>query len=395
MWGVDDQLIRTFFNSNSYAENTCRLYTLILENYRGFQDLSLEELLNEAEKEEDEGVKRRRRRINLRVSDWKANLEAQGKSPHTIRSYINAVISFYDYYDITPPKIKNKQGDLGLEHNHGRLLKREEIRKMVDSGDTRSRAIIYSLALTGLSQAELRKITIQQLIQAASDVLNRPLRSIEDFLDAENDLNNEVLTLHITRTKVHHRFFTFLPPEATRQIIAYLRERIHSKNTKIRPTVEGKVFVMYDGEPITDHAMREVVVNAGESAGFQRSKEGAFAWWRGHALRKYFVSTIKNKTGNIELAEWLIGHKPRYTDNTYWFKDVEDLKKEYIRALEFLSIDGGRVTDFKSKEYREVMEHLGSVRWVLDLLDEDPEFRDDVKRAWIRRRRKFGGERGV
>ncbi len=123
MWRVDDQLIRTFFNSNSYAKKTCRLYTLILENYRDFQGLSLEELLNEAEKEEDEGVKRRRRMINLRISDWKAQLEEDGKSPHTIRSYITAVTTFYDYYDVTPPKIKNKQGDIGLEQNQGKLLK--------------------------------------------------------------------------------------------------------------------------------------------------------------------------------------------------------------------------------------------------------------------------------
>jgi len=386
--GVDDQLIRTFFNSNSYAPNTCRLYNLILENYKQFQGLSLEELLNEAETEEDQGVKRRRRRINLRVSDWKANLEQEEKSPHTIRSYLNAIISFYDYYDIIPPKIKNKQGDIALEQNQGRLLKKEEIRKMVDAGDTRSRAIIYTLALTGLSQAELRKITIQQLMQAASDVLDRPIRTIEDFLDSESDLNNEILTIYITRTKVHHRFFTFIPPEAIRQIIAYLRERVHSKNTKINPSPEGEVFVMYDGAPITDHAMREVIVNAGENAGFQRSKEGAFAYWRGHALRKYFVSTIKNKTGNIELAEWLIGHKPRYTDNTYWFKDVEDLKKDYVRALEFLSIDGGRVTDFKSKEYVDVMKRLDGVGWVLDLLEEDEEVQAVVKKAVLRRQKK-------
>ncbi|WP_321422806.1 site-specific integrase [uncultured Methanobacterium sp.] len=385
---MDDQIIRTFFNSNSYAANTCRLYNLILENYKQFQGLSLEELLNEAETEEDQGVKRRRRRINLRVSDWKANLEQEGKSPHTIRSYLNAIISFYNYYDIIPPKIKNKQGDIALEQNQGRLLKKEEIRKMVDAGDTRSRAIIYTLALTGLSQAELRKITIQQLMQAASDVLDRPIRTIEDFLDSENDLNNEILTIHITRTKVHHRFFTFIPPEATRQIIAYLRERVHSKNTKINPLPEGEVFVMYDGAPITDHAMREVIVNAGENAGFQRSKEGAFAYWRGHALRKYFVSTIKNKTGNIELAEWLIGHKPRYTDNTYWFKDVEDLKKDYLRALEFLSIDGGRVTDFESKEYKDVMKRLDGVGWVLDLLEEDEEVQAVVKKAVLRRQGK-------
>ena len=252
---------------------------------------------------------------------------------------------------------------------------------MVDAGDARARAVIYSLALTGLSQAELRKITIQQLLRSASDALGRPIRTVEDFLDAEKDLNDEILTLYITRKKVHHRFFTFLPPEATRQIIAYLRERLYSENPNLHPNIDGEVFVKYNGDPITAHALREVIVRAGKSAGFQAYKKSAYAWWRGHALRKYFVSTIKNKTGNIELAEWLIGHKPRYTDNTYWFKDVEDLKKSYIQALEFLSIDGGRVTDFKSKEYRDIMKHLEGVSWVLELLDKDPKFREDARTA--------------
>jgi len=385
MWGADDKLLRTFFNSNSYAEKTRRLYTLILNNYKEYQDLSLEELLNEAEEEEDQGVKRRRRRINLRISDWKSQLEEDGKSPHTIRSYINAVTTFYDYYDITPPKIKNKQGDIGLEQNQGRLLKKDEIKKMVDSGDARARAVIYTLALTGLSQAELRKITIHQLLQAASDVLNRQIRTVEDFIDAEDDLNHEILTIFITRSKVHHRFFTFIPPEATRNIIAYLRERLYSENENLHPTPDGGIFVKYNGEPITSHAMREVIVRAGKSAGFQMPKAKAYAWWRGHALRKYFISTIKNKTGNMELAEWLVGHKPRYTDNTYWFKDVEDLKKSYVEALQFLSIDDGRVTDFQSKEYRDIKKYLKGVKWILELLDEDPKFRDDTKTALKRR----------
>ena len=238
--------------------------------------------------------------------------------------------------------------------------------------------MIYTLALTGLSQAELRNIKIQQLLDAAGKVLGREIRTINDFIDAEDDLNHELLTVYITREKVHHRFFSFIPPEALRQIIAYLRERVNNRNEKLHPQVTDGIFRKFNGDPITPYALREVVIRAGELAGFKTSQEGAYAWWRGHALRKYFISTIKNKLGDTELAEWLVGHKPDNTSSTYWYKDPEDLQKRYLQALEFLSIDGGRVLSFESREYRDVMKHLGGVKWVLELLDEDPEFQNDA-----------------
>jgi hypothetical protein len=77
--------------------------------------------------------------------------------------------------------------------------------------------VIYTLALTGLSQAEMRNITIAQILTAAGQVLGLEVNTVEELINLENKLNDEILTLHITREKVHHRYFTFLPPEATRQ----------------------------------------------------------------------------------------------------------------------------------------------------------------------------------
>jgi len=389
MCDVDETLLDTFFSSNSYSENTCRLYTLILDNYRNYHKMNLEDLIEEAETEEEKGIKRRKRKINSRVLKWKKYLETDCEfSYNSIKSYVNTVINFYDFNDIAPPKIKTKKGEIGLEQNKGRLMKREEIRKMADAGDARARAVIYTLALTGISQAELRRITIDQIMRGASDLVGRSIRNIEDLLDTENELKNEILSVYITRDKVHHTFFMFLPAEALRPIFAYIRERLYSENENVRPTPGSVVFVKDNGDPITDHALRDVIVSAGESAGFKRVKEGAYAWWRGHALRKYFISTVKNKTGNSELAEWLAGHKPRDTDETYWYKDVEDIKEQYIVALEYLSIDEIRIKDFESKEYKEVMKSLSGVSWVLDLLDEDAVFREAARDA-LKRRKEF------
>ncbi|BDZ68554.1 site-specific integrase [Methanobacterium ferruginis] len=387
----DETLIKTFFSGNSYAKNTQTLYTLALTKYSQYHKLTLEELLTEAETEEDQGVRKRRRKIGTRITEFKSALEYMQKSPSTIKSYTNAIRSFYDYYDVTPPKIKFKNGSIGLEKNYGRLLKQEDIRKMCDAGDTRARAIIYTLALTGLSQAELRRIKIYQLLSAATEVLERPVKSVEEFIDLEEELNNEILTLYITREKVHHRYFTFLPPEATRQIIAYLRERVNSENEKLHPSKyhnNGLLFLSVSGNPLSNYALRILIVRCGRYAGFESTSENrAYSYWRGHALRKYFISTFKNKTGEGELAEWLAGHKPRFTDETYWYKDIDDLKEKYMAALEYLSIENTRVKDIETKDYKEVMKNLPVVGWVLELLDDDPEFQKEAKKALNRKKK--------
>lgn len=386
----DETLIKTFFSSNSYANNTRILYELSLRRYSQFHQLSLEELIQEAEKEEEQGIRKRRRRIKSRITAFKVQLEEEEhKSLSTVKNYISAIRTFYDFYDVTPPKIKFPKGMSCLDKNYGRLLKREDIRKMCDAGSTRARAVIYTLALTGLSQAEMRNLTIAQLLTAASQVLKQQVNTVEEFINLEEKLNDEILTLHITREKVHHRYFTFLPPEATRQIIAYLRERISIPDGRLHPSnpkTKGKLFLTVSGNPMSVYSARMLIIRCGRNAGFQTSEEMEYSYWRGHALRKYFISTIKNKTGDSELAEWLAGHKPPYTDETYWYKDEEDIKKRYIKALEYLSIDEGRINSMESPEYREVMKHLSGVRWVLDLLDEDPIFREAAKKAWKRKR---------
>jgi len=141
---------------------------------------------------------------------------------------------------------------------------------MCDASSTRARAVIYTLALTGLSQAEKRNITIAQLLTAASETLGQQVNSVDEFISLETKLNDEILTLHITREKVHHRYFTFLPPEATRQIIAYLRERISIPDGRLHPSnprTKGKLFVSVTGDPMSVYSARMLIIRCGRNAG--------------------------------------------------------------------------------------------------------------------------------
>jgi len=193
-------------------------------------------------------------------------------------------------------------------------------------------------------------------MDAAGEAIKKDIRTINDLFDLKDELKNAVITLHITRKKVNYRYITFIPPEATKYIIMYLKERVFGSNKKIQiKNYDSSLFVKNNGEPID----RDVIVTnfrrIGLQAGFKKN-DGAYSFWRAHGMRKYFISTIMNKLGDKVLADFLAGHKISDVDRAYWYMDPEDLKKRYMKALPYLSIDKTKVLEIKSEDYKRIEE---------------------------------------
>ncbi|AXV38618.1 MAG: hypothetical protein CIT01_10570 [Methanobacterium sp. BRmetb2] len=115
-------------------------------------------------------------------------------------------------------------GDIGVEKNIGRRLERSDILKMIGLAFPRERALIYLMVLSGMGQQEAKDLTINKLLDYTSSAIDVNLRDVYDLFSHEEQVLKEVLTLNITRKKVRYRHLTFLPPEATREIINYLKK---------------------------------------------------------------------------------------------------------------------------------------------------------------------------
>lgn len=346
-------ILDEWFNARDLAENTRINYTQSLTKYSKFAQKTLEELLEEAEDEEEQGIKKRKRKIGKYITGFRSQLQEEGKAPNSIRGHINAVKGFYRNFDIGFPDIKVKTGDISLEDNYGKLLTREDILKLVAAAaNPRDRAIIYTMALTGLSQAEVRSITIRKYFEAAN------VKSFEDLFERENEILSDVLTLNLTRGKVRYRHTTFLPPEANREIIAYFRDRCYGLNPKVFPDdLEGPVFVNVKGKPLSTRNVSEIYYKVGKRAGFTK-RPGAYSFWRSHAMRKYFNSVIINTLGDHILADYLSGRKIDRVKRAYWYADPKKLKERYLVALPFLSLDEVKVLDIETEERKKILKEL-------------------------------------
>ena len=352
----DQERIDLWALKNDLEDSTLRTYLPCLKYYCELVNLSPDDLIKEADKDEENGVKLRDRKINLHFLKLKKNLIKDGKAEGTIKLYISAIKSFYEALDVQNPKIKTPTGDIGLEKNYGKLISREELICLINMAAPREKALIYLMALSGMAQAEARNLTLRKFMNAAGEAINKDFNTIFDLFNAEKELSNEILTIHITRKKVNYRYITFIPPEATTQIIYYLKERVYGRNEKIRiENYDSPLFVKINGEPCDTDIIVSNFRRLGIEAGFKK-EFGAYSFWRSHGLRKYFISNIMNKIGDKVLADFLAGHKISKVDKAYWYMDSEDLKKRYIKALPYLSIDKAKVINIKSDDVKRIEE---------------------------------------
>lgn len=351
----DEKLIKEWFLKRNISKGTQKSYKIAIRDFSKLIGKTPSELINEAEKEEDAGIRPRKRNVSLYLLEYKEQLEEK-LAPSTVNLYFSAIKSFYKAFDITLPEIKLDQGDIGLEKNIGKPITRQDILKMINVASTRERALIYLMAMSGMGQQEARDLTIKKFLESASIAINKQLDDVYDLFKNENEILKEILTLEIRRKKVHYRYQTFIPPEVSRELIAYLKERCYGRNQKIRIENNNEpIFVNSYGEKLSRDSIVTNFRRIGKQAGFKR-ENGSYSYWRSHALRKYFISTIINKIGEKIIADYMAGHKINNQDRTYWRANPEDLKKHYLRALPYLSIDKAKVKDVETKEFKTIME---------------------------------------
>lgn len=356
MKNEDDELLEKWFLIRNISSGTQITYLNAVKLYKKLLGKSLTELLQEAKEENLSQIELMDRKVTLNLLRYKKFLIDDGKAPSTINLNFAAIKSFYKAFQIILPEIVMDKGDLGLEKNQGKRLKKKDILKMIGVASPRERALIYLMALSGMGQQEARNITIKVLLESASEAIDVDMKCLDDLYSHEELVLKEVLTLTIRREKVKYRHQTFSPPEVTRELINYLKERCYGRNEKIRVhSIYDKIFVNKHGGELSRDSIVTNFRRTGQEAGFTKEK-GSYAFWRSHGMRKYFISKIINKTGEKIIADYMAGHKISEQDRTYWMANPDDLKKLYLRTLPLLSIDNAKVRDVDSDELKTIEE---------------------------------------
>lgn len=382
----DKKIFQRWAIHNHLSPNTQNVYKTTINHYIKCTGKSLQELHDEALQEEDEHVPLHRKQVRNYLIDFQAYLDQRNLKESTKRKQIEIITSFYKSLDIRLPSITTNYDNTPDPENTSKMLLKPLIKVMMNNASTRDKAIMSFMALTGQAQMEVANLTLTQLIKAYNTILDTPIFTVEDIFKYKEDiLNEDCVRLDMYRQKTNQYYWTYLPAECSQYIIAYLHERMHGTNDKlVINDNDTPVFVTKKGTKFKQSSIGKMITHIGSRCGFDHPenfdpkmrnllerREGYHHVYKSHNFRKYFINNCRRYAGTRmndidveyvfsgrELADFWVGHKVKGSI-AYYLQynedDFEAMKKQYLQALPYLSLED-EVRTFDTEERKEFEE---------------------------------------
>lgn len=311
------------------AGATRKTYKTYIKAYCDCIGKTPSELIEEAIKETREGKLLSERNTIIYLTNFKKCLNDKKKAPKTQGVALSTIKSFYKTFDIQLSSSLGKTKKRLTLREHQTFLTKDDVKTLLThASNLRMKAIILTMATSGM---------------AKNEILNLRLKDIAFVKDGIG-----VVTMRREKSQVDYT--TFISPEATMAINAYLDERNRDPYLKVK-SPSDYVFVTYgaklkSGEKITDKKGSKIAdqtfVNEfkklGEDLGYGNGK-GYFVKSRSHAFRKFFASTLENAGMPKNKIDFMLGHTPSGNDLAYFKTDVEALKPLYVKFLPYLTFE--------------------------------------------------------
>jgi integrase len=253
-------------------------------------------------------------------------------------------MTFYEINDITlrKKKIARFLGQESTRKHKDRAYTIEEIRKILEHADIRSKALVLLLVSSGIR------------IGAVTNLQIKHLKKIEEY-------NLYRITVY-ENTK--DEYYTFCTPECAAVIDSYLsyRQQSGEKIEADAPLIRER-FDILEGlkecsakrkpEFVQTRGMGEIISNLLLKSGITKTTsyielEKTGTKYRGserksikraHGMRKFNLTSLVSADVNPIVKEMLIGHKSSLgLDNNYYKPTEQQVLQEYLKAVDLLTI---------------------------------------------------------
>ncbi len=347
----NDLLIKRWVLTQRPSKNTYNSNMTAMQHYTEFTGMTPQQLLDSAESEIKAGKLMRERELFTYTIGFRDYLEERGTlAPLTIRNYMACVRAFYSSFYIDLPKLPKAATKATRLKQNSKVPDKDNARQALEYCDSMDTAIMLCGLSSGMGASEISSLTIE--------VFN------EGY-----DPETEITTIDMRRVKREVDFVTFLTPEATRAVKAYLAWRdaptrstrqhdilVRKKRSTtpdsylfITRNVPDEYLTITDAElkklKTTREELRRLTANAivkryrtiSNNAGMS-SPKGVYNLIRSHNMRKWFNSTMKNAGCDSERVEYFMGHTLGSTRGAYYEPDIELLKTMFKSFCPYLTI---------------------------------------------------------
>ena len=363
---TNEEILQEISLVRNHSPTSQSVYRKALKHYCEFHHLTMQELLDEADQEEEQGIRWKHRKIKTRLLNFRQWLVNQEYKKSTIKSYFTAVKVIYKYFDIEIhdlPPLSDKNINIPEPINFKDLLTHEEIDLVLRNTNRKFNALILFMTSSGCARAETLSLTINQFIEGTSSyhVETDMIKALSKL----QNMNDVVPTFYLKRIKTNKYYYTFCSPEAVKAIVNYLL------NDRIKYDTEGnvltdpseKLFKIRPGYlPVALHELNDEL---------QLGKAGSFNRLRTHMFRKFNASTLKKAGMSESDIDALQGRGKSSTRSSYFYEDPETLRKKYIDCLPALAInDNVNILDFKAPEYQRLEAEVKEKNEIVNNMEE-------------------------
>lgn len=379
MTDINDILVREYIATRGLSKSSYNGMKYALAHYCRFQGKNLQELLDEADAEEESGVRWKKSKLKKRLTNY-MNFCKETMTLNSAKHYMKLVKQFYHHNDIEIHKLPpfNDRNAIMREPITSKdLPTREILQQAVEIAEPIMKALILFLASSGMSKIDARNLTIQNFLDATKryhDEDDDIMTAIAKMKAFEGDL---IPTWNSRRSKTKKYFITFNTDEATRYIMSYLElrnEKLKTNpengQTELKPT--DKLFKIADHYFTIKFAQLNDALDLGTVGGKPEEGVKGYNRLRGHMLRKYHATNLKKHGMDTYSINVMQGKSNGAVNDVYFFEDEDALFKEYMSAIEGVLI----MTDVKeynvySPEYVQMESENQELRSELSGIKED------------------------
>lgn len=356
-----------------FSPRTRRRYVTSLSKYCKYHDMTLEELLEEAEEDEDNGVKKRKRRINHRLISFKKHMETTvytnpvndrtgSYEASTIKTTFSHIRAFYNAFDITVPQIRNMPVPKAEKYTD--TITKEMIQEALSvTTNLRHRAIITAMAVSGLDGDSLRKLTWGDFLNATENY-HKPYGSVKEQLtEIRSSKEPPIAMFQDVRGKTQYEHVFFFNPEAIEAIIVF------GLSSKTELQEEDIIF------QLSGVALSKVFARVNDKLGYGWTSRGTRRKFHAHGLRNYLGTILMGTTYDgmmldSLMIEFMLGHSIPPVTAAYYKKNPQVLKDTYIKIMPKLSLEKVNIRDVDSPAYKKMEAELAQYKKLEDRINE-------------------------
>ncbi|MEE1227161.1 MAG: hypothetical protein UHM08_08690 [Bacteroidales bacterium] len=338
--------LQTFCIDQQIQQSTINLYTSCVKLYEQICGLTLDELIKEADTEEEQGIRWKNRKLKERLIHFRNYLFAN-KSEGTAKRYLSCIKTIYTHFEIEwqpLPSFNSKNIDKTFKMDYEDLLNINEIKDAYYEANNVTKCIILFAISSGLSKVDMLNMSVSDFIRACEPYLGTDVELISKLKSLKD--KDIIPCFRGARQKTKSKYTTFCSPEASEHIIQYLlgrdaqiREKYNESDEEERKKLPSKLdesMALFDvSDSHLQYTFRKInnKLNLGTV--------GKFTKLRCHMLRKYHASTLLNSeiiTWTVEEIDTLQGRSMDITHQAYFKNSKDKLFNKYRSCVDELML---------------------------------------------------------